>query len=114
MTWIFSLIFLMTATIYPIALAWLVVDFWDTLYTTDLIGEVLQKGHVCDACNRRACITRCMNVMIGDFFKSKPVVVCSFCLPPWKKGVSLCLYVFEDSDKIIFTNQNGCLGTTQH
>ena len=32
MTWIFSLIFLMTVTMYPITLARLDVDFWDTLY----------------------------------------------------------------------------------
>ena len=46
--------------------------------------------------NRRACMIRFMNVdetrgvhMSG----SKQVVFCSFCLPPWEKGVNICMFV---------------------
>ena len=46
----------------------------------DLIGEVLQKCQVRNTRNRRAYMIRYMRV------------VCSFCLPPWEKGVNLCMY----------------------
>ena len=34
----------------------------DALERPDLIGEILQKGRVRSTRNRRACMTRCMNV----------------------------------------------------
>ena len=53
------------------------------------IGEVLQKGRVRSTRNRRACMTRCMNVdeakgVCKDRSRRRSA--------PWEKGVSLCMY----------------------
>ena len=59
----------------------------------DHIGEVLQKGRVCSTLNRRACMTRCMNVEEAKVVckdRSRWRSVVSAC--PMEKGVSLCIY----------------------